>query len=107
MADCVRRPAGVRRRGAALVEFAVVAPVMVFTVLGTVDVTRALQAKQYLTDAVRHGGRVASRPGVTDSAIQAAVTDVLDNYAIPASAVTTQVKVNGVVANASTARSGD
>src|SRR5690349_5471706 len=107
MSLLARRPNRSRRRGAALVEFAVVSPILVSLVLGTIEVSRVLQVKQYLTDAARYGARAASRPGASNSDVQAAIKAVVANFNIPASAVTTAVKVNGTTADASTANSGD
>ena len=49
-----------QRRGAALVEFAVVAPLMATLVIGTIEVGAALRATTILSAAVREGGRLAS-----------------------------------------------
>jgi len=51
-----------RRRhdeGQALVEFALIAPIMIMLVLAVVDFGRAWNTYQVLVDAVREGGRVA------------------------------------------------
>ncbi|HSH75171.1 MAG TPA: TadE family protein [Longimicrobiales bacterium] len=48
-----------RDRGQALVEFALVAPVLLFLLLGIVDLARAWNVFQVLTDAGREGTRVA------------------------------------------------
>jgi hypothetical protein len=49
-----------RRRGAAAVEFAVIAPVLLTIVLGTVDVARLLDAQNQLAVAAREGARLAA-----------------------------------------------
>jgi Flp pilus assembly protein TadG len=46
-------------RGQALVEFALVAPILLFLLLGIVDLARAWNVYQVLTDAGREGTRVA------------------------------------------------
>ena len=51
-----RRP---RRRGQALVEFALVAPLLLLLILGLIDFARAWNVYQVLTDAAREGARNA------------------------------------------------
>lgn len=48
------------RRGAALVEFAVVLPVILTLIFGTIEIGRSMQASTILNAAVREGGRLAS-----------------------------------------------
>lgn len=49
-----------QRRGAALVEFAVVCPILLMLVLGTIELGTAMRASMILNSAVREGGRLAS-----------------------------------------------
>jgi Flp pilus assembly protein TadG len=46
-------------KGQALVEFALVAPILLFLLLGIIDLARAWNVYQVLTDAGREGARVA------------------------------------------------
>lgn len=59
---CQRRHPAVHsaRRGAALVEFAIIAPVFLMLTLGTVEGGRALDVATSMNSAVREGGRLAS-----------------------------------------------
>lgn len=49
-----------RRRGAALVEFAILAPVFLSLVIGTIAAGKALETGNIMSSAVREGGRLAS-----------------------------------------------
>ncbi len=53
------RPCRRNRRGAAVVEFAVVAPVFFLLVFGMIEFGRAIMVQQILTNASREGARVA------------------------------------------------
>src|SRR5260221_13909817 len=53
-----RKPSS--RRGAAIVEFAFIAPIFLTLVVGMVEVRRAIVVLQVLTNASRHGARMAS-----------------------------------------------
>ena len=53
----MRRPQ--RRRGQALVEFALVLPVLLLVLLGTVDAGRLIYAYNSVSNAAREGGRTA------------------------------------------------
>jgi Flp pilus assembly protein TadG len=67
---------GLRRSdgGQALVEFALVAPILLFLLLGIVDLARAWNVFQVLTDAGREGTRYAVVDnGSTDAEIRALV----------------------------------
>lgn len=57
MTVTIRRPR--RSRGQALVEFALVFPVIVLLIFGFIDVGRAVLAYNTLTSAARQGARVA------------------------------------------------
>lgn len=48
------------RSGAALVEFAIVAPLLITLILGTLELGIAMRASTILVSAVREGGRLAS-----------------------------------------------
>lgn len=49
-----------RRRGAAVVEFAIIAPVFLILVLGTIEAGQALRISNLMAAAVREGGRLAA-----------------------------------------------
>lgn len=64
------------RRGAAAVEFAVVAPVFFLLVFGMIEYGRMVMVQQLLTNAAREGARV----GVLDNSTAADVTTAVSNY---------------------------
>lgn len=64
------------RRGAAVVEFAVVAPVFFLLVFGMIEYGRMVMVQQVLTNASREGARV----GVLDSSTTSDVTMVVNRY---------------------------
>ncbi len=65
-----------KRKGAAAVEFALVAPIFFLVVLGMIEVGRAVMVQQVLTNASREGARQA----VLDGATAAQVTTYVNNY---------------------------
>jgi Flp pilus assembly protein TadG len=65
-----------KRLGSAAVELIVVMPVLVIFLLGTIEFSMLLQARQQLLAAAREGARVGARGG-SDPEIQAQVTNVL------------------------------
>lgn len=72
-----------RGEGQALVEFALVAPVLVFLLLGIVDFARAWNVYQVLTDAGREGARLAVVDnGSTDAEVQAVITQAAGHAGI-------------------------
>jgi Flp pilus assembly protein TadG len=71
------------RRGAAIVEFAVVAPVFLTLIVGTIEVGRAVVVVQLLTNASREGARVGGYDTTTaTSTITNAVNAYLANEGI-------------------------
>ena len=60
------------RRGAALVEFAIVAPFLLLMLVGMIEFGRALILKQSLNAAARVGVREATLPGSTVASVKAA-----------------------------------
>lgn len=60
-----------RRKGAAAVEFAIIAPVFVGLVLGMLEVGSCLTAQQRLNNAAREGARQAARPPAKTSLAEA------------------------------------
>jgi Flp pilus assembly protein TadG len=94
--DCVssspKRRARNARRGAALVEFALVAPIFLLFVVGSVELGRALVVQEALTNASREGARV----GTLDGALTGDVTSAVNSYlsAVAISGATTAVTPN-------------
>lgn len=93
------------RRGAALVEFAVVTPVLIMTVLGMLEVGRAVMATEVLAHAARVGARNGAISTGTTASVTTAVNDLLTSSGINGATVT--VSVNGSSTEVSGAKSGD
>lgn len=65
------------RRGAAAVEFAVVAPVLFLMVFGMIEYGRAVMVQQVMTNAAREGARSAVLDGATATDVETRVVDYL------------------------------
>jgi len=81
------------RRGAAAVEFAVVAPVLFLMVFGMIEYGRAVMVQQIMTNAAREGARSAVLDGATSSDVTTRVVDYLHGGGI-ASAAATHVTID-------------
>ena len=80
-----------RRRGAAAVEFAVVAPVLLILVFGMIDVGRMIMVQQLMNDAAREGARTASLGGSSFAEVSSRVSAFLDATSVDASRVQIEV----------------
>ncbi len=72
-----RRCRSRRRRGSAVVEFAVVAPVFVLLVFGMIEYGRMVMVQQILTNSAREGARVGILDNSTESDVDTAVNRYL------------------------------
>lgn len=79
---------GRERRGAALVEFAMVAPVFFLFMVGAIEFGRAIMVQEVLTDASREGARVGILDGSTTSDVTAAANSYLSAMNVSGTAVT-------------------
>ena len=77
-----------RRRGAAVVEFAIVAPVFFLVVLGIIEFGRMAMVQQVITNAAREGARIAVLDGATTAAVTTRVNDYLSAGRITGATVT-------------------
>lgn len=96
---------GSKRRGAVLVEFALVAPILLLVLLGMIEVGRGIMVTEVLGHAARSGARAASLPHGTSSSVTTTVNDLMTGAEL--SGYTLQVLVNGVESDLSTVKSGD
>jgi Flp pilus assembly protein TadG len=96
-----------RRPAVAAVELAVILLVLGVIVVGMLEMGRALSVRATLSDAARRGCRAAILPSGTNTTISAQVDKVLKDHNIAPRDATIKVKVNDVVADASTARQND
>lgn len=76
------------RRGSAVVEFAVVAPVFFAFTLGMIEVGRGVMVQQILTTASREGARQAVLDGATQSAVTTFITNYLNSASVSAAGTT-------------------
>ena len=96
------RPLG-KRRGAAAVEFAVVAPVLLIMVFGMVDMGRMIMVQQLMNDAAREGARTAALGGSSFGEVSSRVSAFLDATGVDASRV--QIELTPI--NLAAAERGD
>ena len=66
------------RKGAALVEFALVLPVFLLLIFGGLEMGRAVMVKHILEEAARAGCRVASMQGATTNDVKSVVNQALE-----------------------------
>lgn len=90
-----------QRRGAAAVEFALVAPVLFLLVFGMIEFGRLVMVQQILTNASREGARLAVLDDVTVSDVSTTVSTYLTGASV--SGATTSVSPDPL----STAAYGD
>lgn len=81
-----RRRSG--RKGAAVVEFAVVLPVFLLMVLGMIEYGRLIMVQQIITNASREGARGAVIEGATNQSVNQLVTSYLEKASIRGATVT-------------------
>jgi len=69
------------QRGQAIVELALILPVFLLMVLGMIDLARAWNAKQVITDAAREAARrgVVDNPIVTQTYVEGVAESALSN----------------------------
>lgn len=70
------------RRGAAAVEFAVVAPLFFLLVFGMIEFGRMVMVQQIITNGSREGARIAVLDGATSGEVVTAVETYLSNASI-------------------------
>jgi Flp pilus assembly protein TadG len=76
------RRRGAARRGAAVVEFAVLAPLLFLLIFGMIEYGRMVMVQQLITNASREGARVAILDGMTNADVIDAVQEKLGS-AVP------------------------
>jgi hypothetical protein len=67
------RPAHAASRGAAIVEFALVLPILLFLVMAVIDIGHLIETRMILTNVSREGGSIGSR----QTPIDVSLTDML------------------------------
>jgi Flp pilus assembly protein TadG len=80
-------------RGAELIEFALVFPILLMVVLGIVDFGFLFQRMEVVTNAAREGARIAVLPGYATADVQARVQNYVQTGGVP----TTTTPVNPTV----------
>lgn len=80
------------RRGAAVVEFALISPVFFLLIFGMVEYGRMVMVQQILTNAAREGARMGVLDGATTAEVQNSVNTYLTGASI--SGATTTVSPN-------------
>jgi Flp pilus assembly protein TadG len=91
MCKQLKRPTRInKRKGAAIVEFAVVLPIIVVLVLGTIEATSMIFLQQSLKLAAYEGARTSIVPGAELENVEAACARVLEARRISATTIAVQ-----------------
>ena len=101
------QPTGRGRRAAATVEFALIAPLFIFLIIGAIEVSRGILVKQALSDAARRACHTGTQPGTSNATIIKDVNDMLTDNKIDSTSATITILVNDVQVDASTAKQDD
>ncbi|MEO8494398.1 MAG: TadE family protein [Planctomycetota bacterium] len=84
----MKRHSTTARRGVAAVEFAVILPVLLLLVLGTVEATSMIYLKQSIQIAAYEGARVALVPGSNKNNVIGACNQILKDRNVQGATVT-------------------
>ena len=101
-----RRPNAARRAGATILELAITLAVLLSLTFGTIEFGYFFFMKNTVQGAAREGARTGILPGGSNTDISEAVNRVLTSAGLTPANFSITVKVNGVVADASTATTG-
>lgn len=82
--------------GNALIEFALVIPLLLLTVLGIVDFGFLFQRMQVMTNAAREGARMAVLPGYAAADVQARAKNFVQTGGVPTTTSNPAVQVTNV-----------
>jgi Flp pilus assembly protein TadG len=89
-----------RRRGAAMVEMALVLPIFLMVVMGIVEFGRALWVANMVTNAARESARMAILDGSTNAEVTQAATDFLtQSLSVPPADVSVQITITAAPGN--------
>lgn len=89
-----------KRRGAALVEMALVLPIFVSVVLGIVEFGRAMMVAQLITNASREGARMGALDATTNTEVISSVKDFVSRSAgVDASHVSVNITIEPAAGN--------
>jgi Flp pilus assembly protein TadG len=94
-----------QRQGAALVEFAMILPILVMVIMGMFEFGRGIMATEVLNHAARLGARNGSLTTGTTASVTTAVNELLVNAGV--NGTTVKVLVNGAATEVGNADSGD
>jgi Flp pilus assembly protein TadG len=92
-------------RGAELLEFAFVVPVLMLVLAGILDMGFLFKNYEVVTNAAREGARMASLPGWVESDVKARVHDYLNAGGLNGAAAGTTVEQIVLVTDVATGRS--
>lgn len=85
------------RSGAAVVEFAIVGPLMIMLTMGMMELSRVVMVKQLMIHATREGARMASLNGTTTSDVVSFVQQELQSQSVAGTSISTiPAEVSGV-----------
>ena len=87
------------RRGAAVVEFAIVAPVLLLLLLGMIECGRMIMVQQSITTAAREGARTAIVEGTSATSAMGSVQSFLSGTGIRGANVTVAPNNTGSIAH--------
>ena len=77
-----------KRKGATLVEFAIVASVLFLLIFGLIEFGRVVMVEQLMTNAAREGARRGILESATKDEVEQTVADYLTNVSITGATVT-------------------
>lgn len=100
-------PAAADRRGAVVVELALVASFLSILLLGMCEVGQALRVEAVLAQAARKGCAAGSRPGAGNADVVYDVRNALAAAGFPAQAATITILVNDRAGNVAQAKRND
>lgn len=95
------------RSGAAIVEFAIIAPVLFLLIFGIFEFGRAMMVLELMNNAAREGCRQGTLAGSSTADVESVVTSTLSAGGITSDNLTVTVYVNNTEANPSGAKRGD
>jgi Flp pilus assembly protein TadG len=95
----VQVKARAQRRGAAVIEFAVCAPLLFLLILGMFEVGRYINVGEVATQASRYGARQATVANATLSSVSTQVNNYLDASGVKSAAATIKLEAETAVGN--------